>query len=102
MRISIKLAGPLRKDIEGHQQGELELDLPQGTTVSAAVEALGIKERVRMLLLNGMPQLEDRELEEGDRLFLMPPELAYNMYVATGFLSPMARDEIRRKRGEIE
>ncbi len=100
MLISIKLAGPLRKEVEGHDKGELNLELPQGTTVSGAVEALGIKERVRMLLLNGRPLWEDRELVEGDRLFLMPPELAYNMYVATGFLSPMAREEIRKKQEE--
>ncbi len=102
MLISIKLAGPLRKEVQGHKKGELELELPEGTKVSGAVVALGIKDRVRMLLLNGRPLLDDRELVEGDRLFLLPPELAYNMYVATGFLSPMARDEIRRKRGEKE
>lgn len=100
MFISIKLAGPLRKEVQGHEQGELSLELPQGTKVSGAVEALGIKDRVRMLLLNGRPLLDDRELVEGDRLFLLPPELAYNMYVATGFLSPMVRDEIRKKQGE--
>ena len=100
MRIAIKLAGPLRKEVEGHQQGELDLELPDGTTVSGAVDYLGIRDRVRMLLLNGRPQLEDKELVDGDRLFLMPPELAYNMYVATNFLSPMAREEIRKKQGE--
>jgi sulfur carrier protein ThiS len=100
MRISIKLAGPLRKEVQGHENGELDLELPEGTMLSKAVDALGIKGRVRLLLLNGRPQLEDRELVEGDRLFLMPPELAYNMYVATNFLSPMARDEIRKKQKE--
>jgi sulfur carrier protein ThiS len=100
MLISFKLAGPLRKEVEGLEQGEISLELPQGTTVSAAVDALGIKDRVRMLLLNGRPQLEDKELKDGDRLFLMPPELAYNMYVATNFLSPMAREEIRKKQSQ--
>jgi sulfur carrier protein ThiS len=100
MLISIKLAGPLRKEVQGHDKGELGLELPEGTKVSGAVESLGIAERVRMLLLNGRPLLDDRELVEGDRLFLLPPELAYNMYVATGFLTPMVRDEIRKKRGE--
>ena len=100
MLISFKLAGPLRKEVEGLTQGEISLELPEGTTVSAAVDALGIKDRVRMLLLNGRPQLEDKELTHGDRLFLMPPELAYNMYVATNFLSPMAREEIRKKQAE--
>ena len=100
MLISFKLAGPLRKEVEGLNQGEISLELPEGTTVSAAVDALGIKGRVRMLLLNGRPQLEDKELTDGDRLFLMPPELAYNMYVATNFLSPMAREEIRKKQSQ--
>jgi sulfur carrier protein ThiS len=99
MRITVKLAGPLRKEVEGLKAGELELELPDGATVGQAVERLGVGARVRMLLLNGRPLLQDQELAEGDRLFLMPPELAYNMYVATGFLAPGAREEIRR-RGE--
>jgi sulfur carrier protein ThiS len=99
MRITVKLAGPLRKEVEGLRQGELELELAAGSTVGQAVERLGLGSRVRMLLLNGRPLLEDRELAPGDRLFLMPPELAYNMYVATGFLAPGAREDIRRGKG---
>lgn len=99
MRITVELAGPLRREVAGLAAGEKELDLPAGARVSQAVEALGLAGRVRMLLLNGRALLEDRELAEGDRLFLIPPELAYNMYVATGFLSPMVREEIRRKQG---
>ncbi len=100
MLISVKLAGPLRETVQGHDHGELRLELAAGTTVAGAVEAMGLEGRVRMLLLNGRPLLHDQELKEGDRLFLLPPELAYNMYVATGFLSPMAREEIRRQRGD--
>lgn len=100
MRITIKVAGPLRKEVSGLSAGEKELDLPEGTTITEAVESLGLGERVRMLLVNGRPQLEDRPLAEGDRLFLIPPQLAYNMYVATGFLAPKVREDIRRKRAE--
>ena len=97
MDITYKLCGPLRKMVQGHQAGELVLDLPDGTTISQAVEAVGLKGEVRMLMLNGKAQLNDVALSPGDRLTLIPPQLAYNMYVATNFLSPMTRDEIRRK-----
>ncbi len=100
MRIIVKLAGPLRREVPDLKAGEKELELPEGTTISEAVESLGLGERVRMLLVNGRPQLEDRPLIEGDRLFLIPPQLAYNMYVATGFLAPKVREDIRRKRAE--
>jgi len=102
MRITVKLAGPLRKKVTGLTAGQKELELAEGTTVSQAVESLGLGDSVRMLLLNGRPILQDRALGEGDRLFLMPPELAYNMYVATGFLSPKTREDIRRRQKEGE
>lgn len=95
MNITVKLCGPLRKMVQGHHLGELALDLETGTTISQAVESLGISDQVRMLMLNGKAALEDRPLNEGDRLTLIPPQLAYNMYVATGFLAPKVRERIR-------
>ncbi len=100
MQITAKLSGPLRKEIEGLQNGEISFQVPEGTMVTGAIEALGLTGKVRMLMLNGKAVLHDTELHDGDRLALLPPSLAFNMYVATGFLAPAVREDIRKKRGE--
>ena len=100
MKVTVKLIAFLRKLVEGHEYGALTLELSEGTTISQAVESLGITKEVRMLLLNGKACLDDKELVDGDHLTLIPPQMAYNMYVATNFLSPMVREEIRKKQGE--
>jgi molybdopterin converting factor small subunit len=97
VRVTVKLIAFLRKMVEGHEYGLLTLELPEGTTVSQAVEGLGIAKEVRMLLLNGKACLDDKALKDGDHLTLIPPQMAYNMYVATNFLSPMVREDIRKK-----
>ncbi|MCB2192194.1 MAG: MoaD/ThiS family protein [Deltaproteobacteria bacterium] len=97
MRITVKLAGPLRKEVEDLVGGEKQLDLPEGATVSQAIEELGLTGKVRMLMLNGRPLQHDGSMTDGDRLMLLPPSLAYNMYVATNFLAPSVREEIRKK-----
>lgn len=102
MKVVVKLCGPLRKMVKGHEFGELTLDLDPGTGVSQAVESMGLTDEVRMLMLNGKAALEDRPLVEGDRLTLIPPQLAYNMYVATGFLAPKVRQDIREKQKALE
>ena len=97
VRITIKLAGPLRKEVEGLVGGEKLLELPEGATVAQAIEALGLTGKVRMLMLNGRPLQQDGPMSDGDRLMLLPPSLAYNMYVATNFLAPSVREDIRKK-----
>jgi len=98
MKITVKLGGPLRQRVAGHQAGELALELPAGARVSGALKALGLMgDVVRVLMLNGRPIRYDQELNEGDRLGLWPRELAFNMYVATNFFNPLAREEIEGK-----
>ncbi len=99
MEITVKLCGPLRKLVQGHHQGEMVLDLAEGATIGQAVESLGISDQVRMLMLNGRAVQDDRPLAPGDRLTLIPPQLAYNMYVATGFLAPSVRRRIKQDEG---
>jgi sulfur carrier protein ThiS len=97
VRITIMLGGSLRRKVAGHDRGEMSLDLASGARVSDALAALGLGgDVVRVLMLNGLPIQEDRELVEGDRLALFPRELAYNMYVATNFFNPLARPEIEK------
>ncbi|MBU0513376.1 MAG: MoaD/ThiS family protein [Proteobacteria bacterium] len=98
MRITIKLGGSLRRLVSGHDRGEMSLDLEPGARVSDALAALDLEgDVVRVLMLNGRPLQDDRELGEGDRLAMFPRELAYNMYVATNFFNPLARPEIEKK-----
>jgi sulfur carrier protein ThiS len=98
MKITVKLGGPLRQRVPGHICGELCLELPEGARVSDALKALNlVGDVVRVLMLNGRPIRYDQELCQGDRLGLWPRELAFNMYVATNFFNPLAREEIAKK-----
>ncbi len=50
------------------------LDLPQGTTVAQALEALSISESApKVVIVNGRAALPGQELLDGDRLILFPP-----------------------------
>ena len=98
MRVSVKLGGPLRKRIPGHDRGEMSVDLEARGKVSDVLTGLDLGgDAVRVLMLNGRPIAKDCELKEGDRLALFPRELAFNMYVATNFFNPLARPEIEKK-----
>ena len=97
MRVTVKLAGPLRKEVQGLIDGEIILELAEGTKVSQAIDALGLTGKVRMLMHNGKALKQDTVLTEGDRLMLLPPSLAYNMYVATNFLAPSVREQIKKQ-----
>lgn len=96
MKVTVKLAGPLRKKVSGLVNGEIQLELEPGTRISQAIEKLGLAGQVRMLMLNGRAVKQDKPLEPGDRLMLLPPALAFNMYVATGFLAPDAREQVKK------
>lgn len=99
MQITVKLGGPLRQRLPGHQAGELTMELPEGACVFDALKALDLMgDVVRVLMLNGRPIRYDQELRDGDRLGLWPRELAFNMYVATNFFTPLAREEIKGKK----
>lgn len=94
MEITIKLGGPLRRRVPGHNQGLLHLALPQGARVSSALAALGLEpDAVRVIMKNGRAIHSDEPLENGDRLGLFPRELAFNVITAISFFNPLARKE---------
>jgi sulfur carrier protein ThiS len=98
MQITIKLGGPLRKRISGHQQGELSLELAEGSKVSDALIELGLDgDVVRVLMLNGRPIAHDKVLKENDRLALFPRELAFNVCTAISFFNPLVREAHTKK-----
>ncbi len=75
MQITVKLGGPLRKLVSGHEGGELELRLPAEASAFAALEELGLGlDQVRVIMLNGRPLKQDQPLNPGDRLALFPAE----------------------------
>jgi sulfur carrier protein ThiS len=92
MDITIKLGGPLRKKIEGHDRGLMTIPLADGGRVSDAIRALGLDTGdVRVIMKNGRAIHSDETLADGDRLGLFPRELAYNTITAISFFNPLAR-----------
>jgi sulfur carrier protein ThiS len=86
MVIRIKLGGFLRNKVSGHKGGVLDIELEEHATVADAVRALGLRpENVKLILRNHRAAQESTVLEDGDRLGLWPPQLAYNTFVALYF-----------------
>lgn len=68
------------------------MTLPEGTHVSDAIAALGLKpDDVRVIMKNGLAIHSDEPLKANDRLGMFPPELAYNTITAISFFNPLAR-----------
>lgn len=56
------------------EKGAFFLELPSGSTVASAIEALGIPEQTpKVVLLNGRHAALSDCLSEGDRLVFFPP-----------------------------
>ena len=92
MDITIKLGGPLRKKVSGHELGLMTIQLDNGAHVSDAILHLGLElDEVRVIMKNGRAIQSDEELKPGDRLGLFPRELAYNTMTAISFFNPLAR-----------
>ena len=92
MDITIKLGGPLRQKISGHDRGLMVIQLNEGARVSDALIALGLgTDDVRVIMKNGRAIHSDEALADGDRLGMFPRELAYNTMTAISFFNPLAR-----------
>ena len=90
MHITIKLGGDLRKKVQDLVDGEITIDVSEGTRISGVISALGLnREDVKLVMHNHRASPYDKVLEDGDRLGLFPPQLAYNMYVALSFRSEL-------------
>ena len=94
MKITIKLGGPLRKKIEGHDRGLLVLDMPSESLISDVLYKLGLDlDEVRVIMKNGRAIHEDSLLVDGDRLGMFPREQAFNTMTAISFFNPLARNK---------
>jgi len=87
MRVTVKLNASLRQHGRGvSNDGTLLLETEENTTAREVVQKLGIPlEKVKMMILNGRGANFDSILNDGDRIALFPPEMAFNMYVAISF-----------------
>ena len=94
MRVTVKLHASLRPYARSDSNaGLFPLETTQKATVREVIRELGIPpEKVKMVILNGRGANVDRVLNDGDRVALFPPEMAFNMYVAISF-----RRDLREK-----
>jgi molybdopterin converting factor small subunit len=74
MRITVRLFGALRSAAAGGR-GEIELEVPEGTTPAGVIERLKIDPRMSQVTLVNGEQAVDRTapLADGDRLEILPP-----------------------------
>ncbi len=95
MRVTVLLGGHLRNEARKGPQ-ERVLELPENSLVGDLVDALDLPhERLKMILVNHRGATLKRQLHDGDRVGLFPPELSYNTFVSLSF-----RQERVASRGE--
>ncbi len=76
MRVRVKLMGALRSKLPANAKGGVaELELPNGVTLVAALEQLGISSgHVHLVMVNGQQEPDRlRVLAEGDEVTAFPP-----------------------------
>lgn len=87
MQVTVKLHASLRPYGRSESyDGLFSLETKEKATVREVIRELGIRpEKVKMVILNGKGTNVDHVLNDGDRVALFPPEMAFNMYVAISF-----------------
>ena len=84
--ITVKLFASLRDRIPVHDHGLLYVQVDPQATVDNLIRTLDLSlAQIRMIMVNGRGDGPDRVLQDGDRVALFPPEVAFNMYVALSF-----------------
>lgn len=74
MRVKVKLFGPLLERLPPeNRRMPLELELPDGATVNAVVEALGIGDVGAVILVNDQEAHRGKHLNDGDVVSFFPP-----------------------------
>ena len=95
MQVTVKLHASLRPyGRSDSNDGLFPLETTEKATVREVIQELGIPpEKVKMILLNGRGANFDSVLNDGDRVALFPPEMAFNMYVAISFRRDLNHQE---------
>ncbi len=96
MQVTVKLHASLRPyGRNDSNNGLFPLETKEKVTVREVIQELGIPpEKVRMVILNGRGADVDRALNDGDRVALFPPEMAFNMYVAISFRRDLGKKNV--------
>jgi molybdopterin converting factor small subunit len=96
MQITVKLNASLRQYVKlVSNDGTLLLEMEENATAREIVQKLAIPlEKVKMILLNGKGVGLDSILNDGDRIALFPPEMAFNMYVALSFRRDLGKKNL--------
>jgi hypothetical protein len=82
MTVNVLLSGRLRLDGygNGHARGDdgtHRLSLGDGSTVQEVIQGLGVPlEKIAMIMLNGKKCQAGTGLNSGDRVILIPPDVA--------------------------
>ncbi len=99
MQVTVKLNASLRPYGRGvSNEGTLLLEIEENATAREVLQKLGIPlEKVKMIILNGKGANVDSILNDGDRIALFPPEMAFNMYVALSFRRDFIKKDIDRE-----
>jgi molybdopterin converting factor small subunit len=73
IRVKVRLYGELRDLLDGQGSGDL-MSLPEGSTLEALNESLGISlDDVVVMLVNGVAVNGSSILHEGERVDIFPP-----------------------------
>lgn len=76
MNVRVKLMGALRSKLPpGAKGGMAEVPCPEGQTVAALLEALGIASgNIHLVMVNGAMEMDrGKGLKEGDEVTVFPP-----------------------------
>jgi len=96
MHVTVKLNASLRQYGKSvSNDGTFLLEIEENSTAREIVQKLAIPlEKVKMILLNGKGVGLDSILNDGDRIALFPPEMAFNMYVALSFRRDLGKKNL--------
>jgi molybdopterin converting factor small subunit len=96
MHVTVKLNASLRQYGKSvSNDGTFLLEIEENSTAREIVQKLAIPlEKVKMILLNGRGVGFDKILNDGDRIALFPPEMAFNMYVALSFRRDLGKKNL--------
>lgn len=74
MPITVKLSSSLRPFVNGYDPHQgLNLELKPGQTIAQLIQQLGLpKEKVKIIMVNGISAPLEKTLQDGDRLGLFP------------------------------
>ncbi len=83
--ITLILGASLRHRVTGAARGPVELELSETLPVRDLLARIDISEsEARIVLINHKKAGLGTSVRPGDRVAIFPPELAFNLYVASG------------------